>query len=93
MVICYVLGQWIITQMIAADCDYNDLLSGIYLPLGHIRIYQPLAHLSWNKDPVLMQVIPHVLRGHTFWLWGMIFLGLAICYFINKKYEVLSFSL
>lgn len=90
MVICYVLGQWIITQMIAADCDYNDLLSGIYLPLGHIRIYQPLAHLSWNKDPVLMQVIPHVLRGHTFWLWGMIFLGLAICYFINKKYEVLS---
>ena len=90
MAICYVLGQWIITQMIAADCDYNDLLSGIYLPLGHIRLYQPLAHLSWNKDPVLVQVIPHVLRGHTFWLWGMIFLGLGICYFINKKYEVLS---
>ena len=68
MVICYVLGQWIITQMIAADCDYNDLLPGLYLPLGHIRIYQPLAHLSWNNDPILVRVIPHVLRSHTFWL-------------------------
>lgn len=90
MAVCYIAGQWIITQMIAADCSYNDLLSGRYLPLGTIRIYQPLAHLAWNQDPVLMQVIPHILRGHAFWLWGMLLLGFAICYFINKKYEVLS---
>lgn len=90
MIVSIIIGNWVVTQKIAATCEYNSLLEGFSIPLGSMRLYMPFANYSWRHDELLQQVIPNILNQHTLWLWGAMLLGGGICWAIHKKFEVLS---
>lgn len=90
MLISIITGNWLVTQKIAATCEYSDVLKGFYFTLGDMRLYEPFANYFWKHDALLQGLIPHVLIQHNLWLWSFVLLGMGCCYIVHKKHEVLS---
>lgn len=61
--ICYLVGNWIATQCVAADCLYNDALGG-YLHLGDMHIYAPYKYYVWTHDEFIKEAIPGILSRY-----------------------------
>lgn len=84
MICAITAGNWHVTQMIAEDCAYNELL-GPHLALGGFHVYQPFASILWKNDESLDSIIHIILISHDFWLYFWIMMGLMLCYFLNKS--------
>jgi type IV secretion system protein VirD4 len=89
MICSYIIGTWIVTQMVAADCQYNELL-GMNISFAGHHIYEPFAYQFWKHDAGIAQAIPYILSAHVIWQWATLFIGFGICYIIDKHFKVLS---
>ena len=56
----YLIANWIVTQLVAADCDYNPLLGW-----NLFGIYAPFGFYSWCNDPQIVGLIPDILNSYT----------------------------
>lgn len=56
----YIIANWIVTQLVAADCDYNPLLGW-----NLFGVYAPFGFYSWCNDPQIAGLIPDILNSYT----------------------------
>lgn len=80
----YAIANWIITQMVAATCDYNPLL-GAHLSFLGIHIYPPYGFYFWTEDPLLVKAIPHVLGSQTKWIYLAVLAAGVVTYLYNRS--------
>jgi len=94
MLSCYILGNWYLTQTVAQECSYNDVLGQNVLhfqpPFCDFTIYQPLGYFFWKRDPMIAQAIPYILRSHTLTLYIILACGAGFCFLKSKSLKKLD---
>lgn len=91
---CFILGNWYLTQTVAQECNYNDVLGQSVLhlqpPFCDFTIYQPMGYYFWKRDPMIAQAIPYILRSHTLTLYIFMACGAGFCYLKSKSLKKLD---
>lgn len=94
MLAVFIIGNWYVTQTIAQECGYNEVLGQSVLhfqpPFCDFTIYQPLGYFFWKRDPLLVQAIPYILRSHAFTIYIFLGCGAVFCYLKSRSLKKLN---
>jgi len=82
----FFIGMWVATQIVAIDCQYNELL-GARLQLGNFGVFAPYKFYVWNRT--LQEVIPHILAGGERYIYISTILGFFFGVLIFKSQKKL----
>lgn len=86
-VVLFLIEEWIVTQCIASDCGYNEVLGGS-LTIGTSHIYPPWDYFFWCRDEKLLAVIPKILDSYSNYRFIALLLGAVASYFLTKGFKV-----
>lgn len=94
MLAAFIIGNWYVTQTIAQECGYNEVLGQSVLhfkpPFCDFTVYQPLGYFFWKRDPLLVQAIPYILHSHAFTIYIFLGCGAAFCYLKSRGLKKLN---
>lgn len=84
MAIAYLTGNWIATQIVAYECNFNTLL-GDNLTLGTVHIYPPYGFYIWSNNVLIAQAIPYILNSVNKYIIISLIVGAFISYLKVKS--------
>lgn len=56
--------EWIITQLVADECEYNPVLDW-YIAINETYIYFPLDYYRWCNNELIYSAIPDILNSYS----------------------------
>lgn len=87
LLVSYLIGNWIATQITASACQYNKLL-GSNLTIGSFHIYTPNMYYVWSHDPMLSMAIPHILASSDKYIMFSLIAGALLSYLFTRSLKV-----
>lgn len=94
MLSVFLLGNWYVTQSIAQECGYNEVLGQSVLhfqpPFCDFTVYQPMGYFFWKRDPMIAQAIPYILHSHALTLYIFLACGAGFCFLKSRSLKKLD---
>lgn len=81
-----VIVNWYATYDVAGQCDYNQLLGGLYVGTHHL--YTPFHYFIWKYDANISQAIPDILSGYSWILPVGYVLCILLFVFLCRSFKV-----
>lgn len=85
--VLFLLEEWAVTQMVASDCFYNEVL-GSSLAIGSWHIYPPWDYIRWCHTDAIAASIPRILDSYSKYRFIVLMIGAAAAYFLSKSFKV-----
>lgn len=86
LLVSYLIGNWIATQMVASACEYSPLL-GKNLSIGSIHIYAPYMYYMWSHNIMLSRAIPHILASSDKYIIFSLIAGALLSYLFTRTLQ------
>lgn len=75
--------EWIVTQMVADECEYNPILDW-YIAVGETYIYFPLDYYRWCNNELIATAIPDILDSYSNGWFFVVMLSGVLMFFLSK---------